>query len=67
MGYRLIAEEENPLWRNYMDSNKSEEDLQEVTILTPFPSKTISTYSENEFLEKLRTDKPFNLRWGRLQ
>ena len=67
MKYKISTpKEENPLWRNYMDKNKNldnHEDLKEVFLPIPF-SKTFATYSEWEFLEKLETDKDFNLKWG---
>ena len=66
MTYKLNAEDENPLWRNYMDNVDimDNKDLKEININTPFPSKTTSVYSEEEFLEKLKNDKDFNERWG---
>jgi hypothetical protein len=66
MSYKLTAEEENPLWRNYMNKNKDESDLQEVVLETPFPSKTFGTYSEEDFLQRLKEDEVFNSKWGKI-
>lgn len=66
MSYKLTAEEENPLWRNYMEKSKDESDLQEVLLETPFPSKSFATYSEEDFLQKLKEDEIFNSKWGKV-
>jgi hypothetical protein len=39
-------------------------DLKEININTTFPSKSTSVYSEEEFLDKLKTDKEFFEKWG---
>ena len=59
-------DDENPLWRHYMNSvNMSEERwLKEIELKLPVPSKSFSVYSEDEFLEKLKTDEEFNKIWG---
>jgi hypothetical protein len=64
MAYKLNTEDENPLWRNYMDNvdMMDNKDLKEIN--TAFPSKSTSVYSEKEFLEKLKNDKDFNKKWG---
>ena len=69
MSWKLNPEDENPLWRQYMDNvdildNKW---LKEIDMKTPFPQKSFSVYSEEEFLEKLKTDEEFNRRWGKLK
>jgi hypothetical protein len=66
MAYKLNPEDENPLWRNYMDNvdMMDNKDLKEININTTFSSKSTSVYSEEEFLEKLKNDKDFNERWG---
>mgnify|MGYP001184671679 FL=1 len=60
------AKDENPLWRNYMNNVDMMDNkwLKKVELKTPFPSKNYSVYSEDEFLEKLQTDKEFNKKWG---
>jgi hypothetical protein len=65
MGYKLNASDENPLWRNYMDEHRQEH-RQGVYVEMKLPFKTTTTrnYSEDEFLEKLKTDEEFNKRWG---
>ena len=69
--YKTNPKDENPLWRKYMDNVDMMDNkwLKEVELKTPFPSleldlKSYSVYSEDEFLEKLRTDKEFNKKWG---
>lgn len=64
--YKTNPKDENPLWRKYMDNVDMMDNkwLKEVELKTPFPSKSHSVYSEDEFLEKLRTDKEFNKKWG---
>jgi hypothetical protein len=66
MAYKLNTEDENPLWRNYMDNvdMMDNKDLKEININTTFPSKSTSVYSEEEFLDKLKTDKEFFEKWG---
>ena len=68
MAYKLNAEDENPLWRNYMNNvNMDDEEwLKKINLKTPFPSKNTSVYSEEEFLDKLKTDKEFFERWGEI-
>lgn len=41
--------------------------LREILDDIPFKKTTTSTYSEDEFLEKLKTDEEFNKRWGKLK
>jgi hypothetical protein len=75
MIYKLNAEEENTLWRQYMDEfskmnpeeSKKWEKVVELPVNLPFNTTTTSTYSEDEFLEKLRTDEDFNKQWGKLK
>ena len=72
MSWKLNAEDENPLWRQYMDNvdmmdDKDNKWLKSIDLKTPFPSKSFSFYSENEFLEKLESDKEFNEVWGELK
>jgi hypothetical protein len=61
MGYKLNASDENPLWRNYMDKHRQGV---YVEMKLPFKTTTTGNYSEDEFLEKLKTDEEFNKRWG---
>jgi hypothetical protein len=67
MGYKLNNEDENPLWRNYMDNvdMNNPKWLKEVNFKTLLlSSNSFSTYSEDEFLEKLKTDEEFSKKWG---
>jgi len=66
MSYKLNVEDENPLWRHYVDNVDRVDTkwLKEVEITTPFPSKSFSIYSEEEFLEKLKVDDEFAKKWG---
>jgi len=75
MSWKLNTEDENPLWIQYMDElekmNPEEqrkwEVLRELPVESPFKTITTSNYSEDEFLEKLKTDEEFNKRWGKLK
>jgi len=73
MSYKLTTEEENPLWRQYMNEiqTMSQEESKKweyvIDLPLPFKSTTTSTYSEDEFLEKLKTNEEFNKRWGTLK
>jgi hypothetical protein len=60
------AKDENPLWRNYMNNVDMMDNkwLKKVELKIPFSSNSYSVYSEDEFLEKLQTDKEFNKKWG---
>ena len=69
MSWKLNIEDENTLWRQYMDSVDIMDNkwLKLIDLKTPFPSKSFSAYSEDEFLEKLKTDEEFNKMWGKLR
>ena len=75
MSYKLNAKDENPLWRQYMDElekmspeeSTKWEKVVELPSKLPFKSTTTSCYSEDEFLERLKTDEDFNKRWGKLK
>lgn len=69
MSWKLNTEDENPLWRQYMDNVDMMDNkwLKTVDLKTPFPSKSFSVYSEDEFLEKLKSDEEFNKMWGKLK
>lgn len=64
--YKTNVKDENPLWRKYMNNVDMMDNkwLKEVELKIPFSSKSYSVYSEDEFLEKLQTDKEFNKKWG---
>jgi hypothetical protein len=64
MGYKLNASDENPLWRRYMDEHRQGV---YVEMKLPFKTTTTGNYSEDEFLEKLKTDEEFNKRWGTIK
>jgi hypothetical protein len=71
MSWKLKTEDENPLWRQYMDNvdmviNKYLKEI-DIDLETPFLQKSFSVYSEDEFLEKLESDKEFNQIWGKLK
>jgi len=68
MRYRLNTEDENPLWRNYMDNvNNEEQWMKEVKLNTVLPSKSFGTYSEDEFEQMLVSDNQFNEKMGNNQ
>lgn len=68
MRYKLNAQDENPLWRNYMDKvNNDEKWMKEVKLNTPYPSKSLVTYSEDEFEQMLIGDIQFNEKWGTIK
>lgn len=69
MSWKLNTEDENPLWRQYMDNVDMMDNkwLKPVELETPFPSKSFSVYSEDEFLEKLETNEEFNKMWGEMK
>lgn len=65
MKYKLNTQDENPLWRNYMDNvNNDEQWMKEVKLNLPVPSKSYGTYSEEEFEQMLISDIQFNEKWG---
>ena len=75
MAFILNPEDENPLWRQYMDELINL-DIQErtnkwckkdVSIRGSFKTTTATPYSQDEFLEMLELDEEFNKRWGRLR
>ena len=49
MPYKLNPEDENPLWRNYMNNvdMNNPEWLKKVDFKTPHPANSFSTYSED--------------------
>ena len=65
MSWKLNAKDENPLWRQYMDNVDMSDDelLKMVDLKTPLNG--FSVYSEDEFLEKLKSDEEFNNMWGK--
>ena len=68
MSYKVKAQDENPLWRNYMDNvNNDEQWMKEVKLNTSFPSKSFGTYSEEEFEQMLISDIQFNEKWGTIK
>ena len=69
MSWKLNTEDENPLWRQYMDNVDMMDNkwLKEIDLKIPFQQKSFSVYSEDEFLEKLESDKEFNEMWGKLK
>ena len=66
MAYKLNQEDDNPLWRKYVDEvdMSNPKWLKEVEIKTSFPSPSFSVLSEEEFLIKLETDMEFREKWG---
>ncbi len=75
MSWKLNTEDENPLWRQYMDEletmnpeeSRKWEAVRELPVKLPFKTTTTSNYSEDEFLEKLKTDEEFSKRWGTMK
>jgi hypothetical protein len=72
MPYKMNLEEESPLWRRYVDELERM-DLVEQTVWmkeidlppdTPFGKKAFVAYTEEDFLDKLNTDKSFEEKWG---
>ena len=64
MIYKLSTKDENSLWRNYMNNVHDEKWLKEVDLKMPFKCKSFSPYSEDEFLEKFKSDEEFCKMWG---
>lgn len=69
MSWKLNPEDENPLWRQYMDNVDIMDNkwLKEIDLKTPFSQRSFAIYSEDEFLEKLKSDKEFDEMWGKLK
>jgi len=68
MSYKLNTQDENPLWRNYMDNvNNNEQWMKEVKLNISSPSKSYATYSEDEFEQMLINDIQFNEKWGTIK
>ena len=64
----MYTQDENPLWRNYMDNvNNDEHWMKEVKLNLPIPSKSYGTYSEEEFEQMLISDIQFNEKWGTIK
>ena len=62
------TQDENPLWRNYMDNvNNDEQWMKEVKLNLPIPSKSYGTYSEEEFEQMLISDIQSNEKWGTIK
>jgi hypothetical protein len=74
MGYQANYEDEHPLWRNYMDKlgemnpKEQTEWMEQIDpgVELPFPTKSYSAYSEEDFLEMLDKDEVFRDKWGTL-
>jgi len=69
MNFKLNKEEYNPLYKQYVDNVDMMDNinLKEINLNLPFPSKSFSMYSEDEFLEKLKTDNDFKKTWGEIK
>jgi hypothetical protein len=67
MGYKLNTQDENSLWRNYMDNVNNDEQWMKQVKLNTFPSKSYGTYSEEEFEQMLISDIQFNEKWGTIK
>lgn len=74
MSWKLNAEDENPLWRQYMDEletmnpeeSRKWEVVRELPVDLPFKTTT-SNYSEDEFEQMLISDIQFNEKWGTIK
>ena len=70
MNLKLNAEDENPLWRNYMDNVDNDSRWMKLVPLLNYPQEfrrtTYATYSEEEFEELISLDGPFKERWGKI-
>jgi thymidylate synthase len=53
-------------YKNYC--NKCDEDkwMKEITLNLPFPNKSYGLYSQEEFIDKIKTDDDFAKKWGEL-
>ncbi len=69
--WKLHETDENTLWRQYMDELQKMDSLErmnwEISFKLSLNSTSTSNYSEDQFLEKLKSDEKFNERWGKLK
>ncbi len=73
MSWITNPKDEHPLWRKYMDKlntlplNEQSKWMKEIKLPTSFAfpiGKQHATLSQDEFLNKLKTDPVFNEMWG---
>jgi len=52
------------LYRNYLQKCDEDKWMKEIVLDLPFPNKSYGLFTQEEFIDKLRTDDEFNKKWG---
>jgi hypothetical protein len=52
------------LYKNYVQKCDEDKWMKEIVLDLPFPNKSYGLFTQDEFIEKLRTDDEFNKTWG---
>jgi thymidylate synthase len=53
-------------YKNYCNKCKEDEWMKEIILDLPFPNKSYGLYSQEEFINKIKTDDEFAKKWGEL-
>ena len=53
-------------YKNYCNKCKEDEWMKEIILDLPFPNKSYGLYSQEEFINKIKTDDEFANKWGSL-
>jgi len=53
-------------WKNYCNKCNEDEWMKEIILDLPFHNKSYGLYSQEEFINKIKTDDEFTKKWGEL-
>jgi len=53
-------------YKNYCNEYKEDKWMKKITLNLPFPNKSYCSYTQEEFIEKIKTDNEFAGKWGLL-
>jgi thymidylate synthase len=53
-------------YKNYCNEYKEDKWMKKITLNLPFPNKSYCLYTQEEFIEKIKTDDEFAKKWGEL-
>ena len=54
----------NEAYENYVNKCNEDKWMKEIILDLPFPNKSYGIYSQEEFINKCKTDTEFSERWG---
>jgi len=54
----------NEVYKNYVNKCNEDKWMKEIILDLPFPNKSYGLYSQEEFINKCKTDPEFSEKWG---